>query len=62
MPDNIGWAQRVADQAEIILAHKGNAMPDELLTFCGDRIVWFGTDTENHDLIHYFLKKQELEV
>jgi hypothetical protein len=62
MPNSIGWAQQVADQAEIILAHKDNSIPKELLAYCGDRIIWFGKNTENHDLIHYFLEKQKLEV
>jgi hypothetical protein len=62
MPDCLGWAQKVADQASIILAHKNDSIPTPLLSFCGNRITWFGPEAEHADLIHYFLKKQELEV
>lgn len=62
MTETLDWVQKVARQAEVILAHKGNHVPDLLLSEFNDSIVWFGTGTENADLIHYFLKKQELEV
>lgn len=62
MPDSLGWAQQVAYQADIILAHNGDNLPEQLLSACGDKIIWFGNGTENYDLIHYFLKLQEATV
>ena len=62
MTETLDWAQKVAGQAEVILAHNGDPIPESLLSLFKDNIVWFGSGTENHDLIHYFLKKQELEV
>lgn len=62
MPDTIGWAQRASDGVDVILAYKGEYIPNEIKSYCEDRIIWFGPDTEYPDLIHYFFEKEKLEV
>lgn len=62
MKETLDWVHQVANQAEVILAHIGDPIPESLMANYKDHIIWFGPGTENPDPIHYFLKKQELEV
>lgn len=62
MNDDLGWVQNVSDRSEVILVDKNSTVPQLLLNYFDTRVTWFGQDTEYQDLIHYFLKKQELEV